>query len=348
VPFELPADPHTARRARVSGWISTALVILLGFTVVYLGYIGYAGSAQAVLVSDQSTDCQTPMSAYGWAYQAVNYPEADDQALARLSDRAHCPRRAGTAGTEIVTSDGIRIAAWYIPGPVQLGDRGVTVVIAHDHGGNKSDMLAWARVLHDQYNVVLFDFRAHGQSSGDQSTVGVREQSDLRAVIDWVETTHAPAHLAVLGVSMGGAAAADEATSDPRVGALILDSTYATLANGLQARLEHGGYQLALPGAWAIMLGGLLRTGEDMSAADPVQAVEHLGNRPVLIISAGRDDAVGIGDAESLRAAAEAGGAQVELKICGAAGHADSIIACSTDYAGWVLAFLARAIPAAN
>ncbi len=348
MPFELPADPRTARRARIWRWISTALVVLLALSVGYLGFIGYAGSAQAVLVSEQSTDCQTPMSAFGWAYQRVNYPGADDQALADLPDRTHCPRAPSTDGTQIVTTDGIRIVAWYIPGPAQLGASGATVVIAHDHGGNKSDMLPMAEVLHDHYNLVLFDFRAHGQSSGDQSTLGVREQSDLRAVIDWVEATHAPTHLVVLGVSMGGAAAAGEATSDPRVEGLILDSTYATLANGLQARLEHSGYQLALPGAWAIMLGGLLRTGEDMSSADPVQAVAHLGNRPVLIISAGRDDAVGTGDAESLRAAAEAGGASVELKVCAAAGHAQSINACSADYPGWVLAFLARAMPAAK
>ncbi len=316
-------------------------------TVGYLGYVGYEGSRQAVLVSDPSTNCQTPFSAYGWSYQAVNYPEADDLAVADLPDREHCPRRPATTGTEIVTPDGTRLTAWYIPGPNALGPGGATIVIAHGHGSNKSDMLPWAKVLHDHYNLVLFDFRAHGQSSGEQSTVGVREESDLRAVIDWVEAAKTPAHLAVLGVSMGGAAAAGEAASDPRVEGLILDSTHATLANAMQARLERQGYPLALPGAWAILLGGLLRTGEDMSSADPVQAVGHYGERPMLIISAGRDDAVGNGDAEALRAAAKAEGSTVDLEVCAAAGHAESINVCPADYPGWVLAFLARAIPAA-
>lgn len=347
MPFELPPDPRTARRVRIWRWVSTTLVVLLAVTAGYLGYVGYEGSRQAVLVSDPSTDCQTPMSAFGWSYQAVNYPEADDLALADLPDREHCPRRPATAGTEIVTPDGTRIAAWYIPGPTTLGPGGATIVIAHGHGGNKSDMLPWAKVLHDRYNLVLFDFRAHGQSSGELSTVGMREQSDLRAVIDWVEATRAPAHLAVLGVSMGGAAAAGEAASDPRVEALMLDSTHATLANAMQARLERQGYQLSLPGAWAILLGGLLRTGEDMSSADPVQAVENYGERPMLIISGGRDDAIGSGDAASLRAAAQAGGSKVDLEVCAAAGHAEAINACPADYPSWVLAFLARAIPAA-
>jgi len=348
VAFELPANPQAARRARIGRWVSTALAVLLALTVGYLVLVGYLGSGQAVLVSDRSTSCQTPKSAYGWSYEAVNYPEAEDQAIANLPDGAPCPSRTATEGTAIVSPDGTRIAAWYIPGPAALGHSGPTVVIAHDHGANKSDMLPWARVLHDTYNLVLFDFRAHGQSSGESSTVGARERSDLAAVIAWVEAAKAPTHLAVLGLAMGGAAAAGEAASDPRVDALILDSTYATLANSLEARLSHDGYQLALPGAWAIMLGGLIRTGEDMSSADPVQALESYGRRPLLIISAGRDGAVGSGDAESLRAAAAAGGASVDLKVCAEAEHAMSISTCSADYPGWLLAFLARAIPAAH
>ena len=320
-------------------------MVVLAISVGYLGYVGYEGSRQAVLVSDPSTNCQTPMTAYGWSYEAINYPEADDLALADLVDLEHCPRQEATAGAAIVTPDGTRIAAWYIPGPAALGPGGTTIVMAHGHGGNKSDMLPWAALLHDHYNLVLFDFRAHGRSSGELSTVGLREESDLRAVIDWVEANKEPGHLAALGVSMGGAAAAGEAAADPRVEAVILDSTHATLANAMQARLERQGYKLALPGAWAIMLGGLLRTGEDMSSADPVQAVEHLGNRQLLIISGGHDDAIGRDDAESLLAAAQAGGATVELEICAAAGHAESISACPVEYAEWVLAFLARAIP---
>lgn len=84
-----------------------------------------------------------------------------------------------------------------------------------------------------------------------------------------------------------------------------------------------------------------------MSSADPVQAVENYGERPMLIISGGRDDAIGSGDAASLRAAAQAGGSKVDLEVCAAAGHAEAINACPADYPSWVLAFLARAIPAA-
>ena len=86
-------------------------------------------------------------------------------------------------------------------------------------------MLTWAEPLHAVYNLVLFDFRNHGQSSGDVTTLGVREARDLKAVVDWLERAKAPSSIAVLGVSMGGAATIDEATTDDRVAAVILDST---------------------------------------------------------------------------------------------------------------------------
>ena len=110
------------------------------------------------------------------------------------------------------------------------------------------------------------------------------------AMIDWLEATKAPAQIALMGVSMGGATVLAEADRDERVVAVIIESTHASLANAAQARLERSGYPLALPASWAILLGSLIRTGEDVSSADPVQAVERLDERPLLIIHAGADD----------------------------------------------------------
>jgi pimeloyl-ACP methyl ester carboxylesterase len=205
-------------------------------------------------------------------------------------------------------------------------------------------MLAYAELLHSRYNLVIFDFRNHGQSAGTQTTGGVREVRDLRAIIDWVAAAKEPSAIALVGVSMGGAAAIDEAASDSRVSAVIIDSTHATLANALQARLDASGFPLSLPGAWSILLGGLLRTGEDMSSADPVQAIERYGERPVMIVSGSDDRAIGPHDEEDLMAAAEDGGAQAELHVCDAAGHGKAIEVCATEYGAWMLDFLGRSL----
>jgi pimeloyl-ACP methyl ester carboxylesterase len=317
--------------------MATALVLL----VAYLAYVGYQGS-QVFGANSRAGDCRTPTSAFGWPYEAINYDIASDRDLEAFKDRTHCPRQGQTAGAALTASDGTSIAGWFVPAAAKAGSSAPTVVLAHADGANKSDMLAWAEPLHAAYNLVFFDFRNNGQSSGSTTTLGVREATDVKAVVDWLVATKRPTSIAVLGVAMGGAAAIDEAASDDRVVAVILDSTQATLANAIQARLERDGYPLAVPGAWSILLGGLIRTGEDMTVADPVQAIARYGARPVLIVAAGNDRAIGPHDPALLAAAGRGGGASVELQTCPAAAHAQSITTCSKDYVGWVLAFLGR------
>ena len=320
--------------------MALALVLL----VFYLGWVGYQGS-QLFAAHPRAGDCRTPASAFGWSYEAINYGIGSDRDLQSFADRLNCPNQGQAAGEELATDDGVRIAGWYIPADDQAGPTAPTIVLAHADGANKSEMLEWATPLHAAYNLLLFDFRNHGQSSGDETTMGVREVADLRAVLDWLTEVKRPTSIAVLGVSMGGAAAINEAVADSRVAAVILDSTHATLANALGARLDRDGYPLSIPGAWSIMLGGLLRTGEDMSSADPVQAIAHYRARPVLIIAAGNDRAIGPNDAADLMAAAQEDGATAELDICAGAGHTTSISTCSAEYAGWLLDFLGRALP---
>ena len=339
----MPVDPREVRRARISRWFSGAAVALLLIVVGELVWIGFDGSRQAVEVSDRSGNCQTPASAYHWDYDAINYPKGDDSVLDRFADRLHCASQGTIAGAELTAGDGTRIAGWLVQSGRKPASATPVVILAHDHGANKSDLLAWAALLHDDYNLVLFDFRAHGQSGGGKSTLGVNERMDLRAVIDWVAAGQHPSQIAVLGIGMGAAAAVGEAAGDARVTALILDSTHATVANALAARLSRDGYRLALPGSWAILLGGLLRTGEDMSAADPLQAITAYGPRPLLLISGGRDDAIGRSDAQDLLAAARRGGAEAALQICDAAGHDESVSACPDAYARGVREFLANA-----
>lgn len=345
VPYEPPPDPRQARRTAIWRLVSFVMALSLVLLVAYLAYVGYDGS-QVFGAHARSGDCRTPASAFGWSYEAINYDLASDADLDAFPDRTACPQPGEAAGGELTAIDGVRIAGWYIPAGSQDASA-PTVILAHGNGKTKSEMLSWAEPLHGAYNLVLFDFRNHGQSSGDVTTLGVREARDLKAVVDWLERAKSPSSIAVLGVSMGGAAAIDEAADDERVAAVILDSTHATLASALQASLENRGLPLAMPGSWSILLGGLLRTGEDLSVADPVQAIARIGHRPVLIVAAGEDKAVGAGDAAELVRAGQEEGASVELETCPTAGHGESVTACSAEYAGWLIGFLERSLPQA-
>ena len=342
--FELPDEPGAARRAAIGRWVSFALVVILIIVLGYLGYVGFTGSARLADAAQASTDCRTPAVANGWTYEAINYDASTDAALADFPDPADCPNQGEPASTLAVTSDGIHIAGWYIPAGNGNGPEGPTVILAHGYEGNKSTMLAHAALLHDDYNLVLFDFRNHGQSSGDESTQGALEQNDVRAMVDWLEREKGPQQIALLGVAMGGAAALSESADDDRIAAVILDSTHATIANSIQARLDADGYPLPLPGSWSVLLGSLIRTGQDISAADPVQRVAAYDSRPLLIIEGGQDELIGSTDADELLAAAEGAGADAQLEICLPAGHGASLEACAGEYRDWVLGFLSRSL----
>jgi uncharacterized protein len=343
MPFELPTDPSTERRTRIVGWVTFVLAALLVALVAYFGYVGYEGSRQLTDPPTRTSDCRTPAD-MGWPYEAINYDVAGDDAAVASETSDACSAARAMAGTALLGPDDVGIAGWYIPAGNGADARAPTVIVAHGWSDSKSGMLDRAAMLHDTYNLVLFDFRNHGQSGRSPTTQGVREAGDVKAVVDWLETAKGPERVALLGVSMGGASVLNEADDDERIDAVVIESTHATLANAAQARIDRAGYPLSLPGSWAVLLGTLVRTGEDVSAADPIQAVERLDGRPLLLISGGRDQSIGPNDAEEMLAAAEEAGVPAEVHMCASAGHAGSAEACAEDYPAWVLGFLDRVL----
>jgi pimeloyl-ACP methyl ester carboxylesterase len=342
MPYQLPPDPSTARRTRITERLTFAFAAILVALVAYFGYIGYEGSRQFTDAPASSADCRTPAT-LGWAYEAVNYDADGDAALASEADQRACTTRGAPAGDAVTGPGDVGLAAWYVPAGSGSEDA-PTVVVAHGWGSNKSAMLDRAAILHDDYHLLLLDLRNHGQSGEAQTTQGVREAGDLRAMIDWLEAAKGADRIALFGVSMGGASALAAADRDARVDAVIIESTHATLAHAIQARIDRAGYPLSLPATWAVLLGSLLRTGEDVSAVDPVREITRLEERPVLLVYGGADDAIGETDGTDMRDAADGAGSPVELHVCEPAGHGGSPEACVEDFGGWVLGFLGRVL----
>lgn len=318
-------------------------VALVGVTG-YTAYVGYEGSRQAVNVDEaRSRDCRTPDILLGWEYEAVNYDIGDDDALkAANPDMADCASQGASAGDEIVTEDGVRIGGWYVPGANGVGPQGPTVVLVHGYSSNKSDILTYGAGLHDAFNLVAFDQRNGGRSTGSATTYGVLEQEDLRAVIDWVEREKGASWIGVLGNSMGAATAITEARTDGRVQALALDSMHARLTYQFEQRLKHNGHP-AYPGTWAIFIGARIRAGVDLGTADPIDAIPEIGTRPLLVTHGTADDENLPERTEELVADAAAAGIPVELHWCEGAGHGRVDDVCPDDYARWIRDFFIAA-----
>jgi pimeloyl-ACP methyl ester carboxylesterase len=328
--------------------IGFAIVVILAIAAIgYTGYVGYEGSRQLV-TAPATADCRTPQDQFGWTYEAINYDIADDSQLpARNPDLTKCTHQGKEAGDDVVTDDGIRIAGWYIPAANGAGPTGPTVVLVHGFTNNKSNILRYGEGLHEAFNLVAFDMRNVGRSGGDETTAGVLEQKDLRAVIDWLERSKHPGHVGVLGNSLGAATAMAEGVGDQRVEAIALDSMHTRLRYQIEARLQHAGHP-AYPGTWAVFVGIWIRTGADVGSIDAEDELAKWGQRPMLLTH-------GTGDTEDLPARTQsfyeeaiAKGIPAELHFCDGSGHnapaGMPVDVCREAFKSWVATFFGETL----
>ncbi len=335
-----------SRLWRISaGAVGILTIVLFGYTA----YVGAEGSRQLVEASRDGTDCRTPQVQFGWAYEAINYDQADDALLAaHNADLEHCTDQGTTAGDEVVTADGVRIAGWYIPAGNGAGPTAPTVVLVHGFQSSKAGILKYGIGLHDTFNLVAFDMRNIGRSSGDQTTGGVKEQQDLRAVIDWLEQTKHPSRIGVLGNSLGAATALAEARNDPRVEALALDSMHTRLAYQVEARVTHGGYPSYFGTLWAIMTGVELRTGVDPGSIDALDTIGEYGTRPLLLTHGELDNEDLPERTQAFYDSLVEAGIPAELRWCPNSGHnapaGMPAEVCAGDFATWTRDFFSRTL----
>src|SRR5262249_33646730 len=106
------------------------------------------------------------------------------------------------------------------------------VVICHGLGANKQNFLPAAHLVHGfNYNVLIFDFRGHGDSDGRTITFGVKESQDVKAALDHARAAHPSSKIYGLGYSMGGSALLKVAAEEGGFDKIALDSTFARAEN---------------------------------------------------------------------------------------------------------------------
>jgi pimeloyl-ACP methyl ester carboxylesterase len=139
---------------------------------------------------------------------------------------------------------------WFFPGL-----RGApTIILCHGFGSSKGELLTLVTALqYHQYNVLVFDFTAHGANPGTTS-FGYRETGELRAAMDAVAARNDvdPESFGLWGYNLGAYVALSEAEKDKRARALILDSVYDTPEQMVKIQVEHeglGGFPLMVRSA---------------------------------------------------------------------------------------------------
>ncbi len=132
------------------------------------------------------------------------------------------------------------ISAWYAK--ADSNAKG-TVIFFHGIMGNKGLLLPEATALRNYgYNVMLVDFRAHGNSTGHTTTIGVNETKEVKAAYDHI-AEQGEKNIFLYGVSMG-AVVVSKAVADHnlKVSGVFLDMPFASLRSHLQARARGLGF----------------------------------------------------------------------------------------------------------
>lgn len=252
------------------GWIGGALVggSLIGYAI----YTGMVGSKDLLYPTDMEDLVKKP-SAYGWAYEQVNF-------------WGH---------------DGIKLRGWYIPAAVH-SDK--AVLMLHGHTSNKDKMIEkYAGWLHQDFNLFIYDSRFHGESEGKITTLGYHERKDAAIALDKLKERCNGA-IGVMGESMGGAVAIGIAADKPEIKAVWSDCSFDSLHDAIAPRAKNRNYPLPEYVAFSVVKTASIRAKANLAKYDPIKGIKSIAPRPVYLVHGQDDDSTTVMNSEKLYAEA--------------------------------------------
>jgi pimeloyl-ACP methyl ester carboxylesterase len=178
-----------------------------------------------------------------------------------------------------IAGEGVVLKGWLFRA---TGERRGTIVYLHGVADNRASVVGVAqRYVPRGYDVLAYDSRAHGDSTGDAVTYGYYEKRDLMKALDFLQVPS----VALIGVSLGAAVAIQTAALDARVASIVSISTFSDLRTVASERAPFfasaGNIRDAL--ALAETQGHFV-----VDEVSPVKAAGHL-SIPVLLIHGAED-----------------------------------------------------------
>jgi fermentation-respiration switch protein FrsA (DUF1100 family) len=216
------------------------------------------------------------------------------QADAFLHPRRHLPaetpadRGLDYRDVTFTAPDGLALRGWYLP-----SQNGAAIIVGHGIGGYRT--LGPAEVLaRHGYGVLLFDWRAHGESDGDLCTFGYHEARDVAGALAWLQAQPDvdPERIGMLGESMGAVAAIRAAAQLPAIQGVVADSPYADPVEAIR-NIWSGTGLPAFPFVPLQIALGELHTGLELDDLQPLDSVAAISPRSILILAGGQDPIIG-------------------------------------------------------
>lgn len=276
-----------------------------------------------------------PLYAVLMVYRAATFYTSPPRTRAAIT-----PAALGLPYQEVPlrTADGVSLAAWYVPG----ASRGA-IVFVHGHGSNRGDMLPVARdLVRVGFHALLLDLRAHGDSGGEVSTLGVRERFDIAAALDYLQAQPGvdSQRIGALGLSLGAATVLQTAATEPRLRAVVADSAFASL-DWLAAHQFTAFVRLPPQLAPLVVQVGSERAGINPREVSAVDAIGAIAPRPVLLIHGEGDTLI---PPENTRMLAAAAGPSHEVWLVPSVGHGGAYDADPVAYVARVQRFFEDAL----
>jgi uncharacterized protein len=244
---------------------------------------------------------------------------------------------------ELVGTDGLRLAAWWIGEPLGENASPTTVVVfAHGYMMNRAEPSPLAATMwRNGYSSLLFDFPAHGRSDGKKTGFGYPERKDVALALQWVRQRFPEARIVLWGSSMGSAASALAVAEHPGiVDALILDSAYSQLLRAIPGWWEFVGGRLLRILLAPTVLASRLFVDFSLSKVDVAEALAKVGETPVLLMH-GRADVLATPEHAERNLAAAKNGRIIWYEGCG---HSEARWLQPHKYHQDMLAFLDEAL----
>lgn len=231
---------------------------------------------------------------------------------------------------------GIAISGWWCP----VKNSRASVLLLPGIRANRLSMVDRARFLRAAgYSTLLIDLQGTGETKGDHITFGWNESHDVAAAVAFLHEHSRSTKVAVIGSSLGGAAALF-ATPSTKFDAMVLEAVYPTIEiatrNRLQRYLGRAGPRLSP----LLLLQLKPRTGIDPKLLRPIDYIAGI-NCPVMILSGRNDPNTRIGDSSALFDAAKN---PKKLWTIAGAQHVDLYNYARAEYERRVLAFLEEAL----
>ena len=242
--------------------------------------------------------------------------------------------------TSFITEDGIPLRGWWLPSPGSTR----TIVFLHGYAGSCNPDLKYAPDFHlHGFNLLLFDFRAHGRSGGKITSVGALETRDCKAAVEFA-VQRGSRSIGLLGFSMGGRVAILSAPDLEKVKAVISDGGPARFTTALAGKMK----LKRMPGFLSVILayflefGMCLRCRKNLFSCEPLHQAHRLKAIPFLFIHGGQDPYTTLKEVNQMAASA---GEKAEVWYIPRAGHRNADQILEDKYNKRIIAFFEKHLP---